>query len=309
MCQDSLSEAHTQRNSAGEIVNFQYYGNQDGKKHERAESRKNGKKFNDISGTHRAVDISKQIIIFYRRRSPWNHVEAFLRGGVFKLAPGAGPKLAGDSDPRFSCGKPGCGLSKLRIPSRIVRITIENHSPSKLIWDGDKMDKGCYQCLDENYKLAAEIQRPCKEIGPRSTCRFETVVCFKLGGLQGHVDYNIHGRGTRLRFKYHNPRIGKNHFEGCYGSKCTHKHIRGDKTDVHYKFYGNRVDISGTTLKETTIYRMQQKMQKIGHEISKKTKETYKKAKAAIKKFGASIKASAKGTLNKLKNQMKRWRL
>jgi hypothetical protein len=309
MCQDSFSTAHTQRNSQNEILNFQYYGNQDSKKHSKAETRSksNNIKFDNVVGTHRAVDHSKAIIQSYSDQEAWSFVESYLRSNVYVIAKGRKDALAGAAAPQFSCGKEGCGLSKIRLPGRIIRITVKNNTGKNLEYRKTTMSFGCFQCLDSNYQLTSEIQQPCKTIHPGKSCTFELVSCYKAKGLVGSITYGIpHGKTFDL--KYANPVVGWAHYGFCSGRHCTDKKIGGKRAHITYSVGSNNVYVSGHKFTPAGERSMKQKVKEFGHKISTRGKKIVAEARRELKKFGEKVKMGMKSKLDKIKKGLKKFK-
>ena len=99
--QDSFSESHTIRNSAGEIESFQDYTKQDAEKHGEADKDRSSKALHDIPGAVQAIKHSTEVLRLFKEKRPFVELEEYLLKNVFVLAPGASDKPSGKVPQEF----------------------------------------------------------------------------------------------------------------------------------------------------------------------------------------------------------------
>lgn len=97
MVQDSFSHAHTIRNEhTNEILSFQDYTKQDSGKHGEHDKWTKTKQLKDIPGALDALKATRDIMNFYRKNSPLDHLNYYLDHNVYSLHPDKAEALSGE---------------------------------------------------------------------------------------------------------------------------------------------------------------------------------------------------------------------
>jgi RHS repeat-associated protein len=92
--QDSFSDSHVARDKSGAILFFENYGEQDADKHGTADK---GSDWKTIPGAQEAYKASSQLLKMRKENADFGEVEKYLRGTVYRFAPGAADKPVGGS--------------------------------------------------------------------------------------------------------------------------------------------------------------------------------------------------------------------